>query len=182
MAAFYAMTGEDIFSASKSSASEHSHDAQRILHTLRTTAWGAEAFGFSNTLVDDAINANMISLEEGIFERKFNSGQAIIRHIFSFPEAELITSNDTEFDYELFYEACLLSWQFLLKRDDDLIAESLDKYAEARQRIWERDGTNSATQRDHFRCLEENAGNFGSSCGQSIAVPQFCPVFQFLED
>lgn len=176
------MTGETLFSALADDQDENYHDAKKILHTLRTTSWGAGAFGLSNVLLDDAVDAGLLTPAEEVFERKFNAGQAVIRHILAIPGDELARETDTDFDYELFYDACLLSWQYLLTRDDVTKAAALLKYNSARERIWRRDGTNAATQRIHFECLEGDTAAFGANCGQSIGVPQYCPIFSLIAE
>lgn len=179
--AFYAMTGESIFSALADAESANHHDSIKILHTFRNSSWGANSFGLSNTLLSHAINAGMITPDEAVFERKFNSGQAIIRHISAISSDSLSIENDTDFDYELFYDSCLLSWQYLVDPSEELRVAAVEKYNLARSRVWARDGTNAATQRIHFECLEASVSGLSHGCGQSIGVPQYCPIFNLLK-
>lgn len=181
VALFHNETGESFFSTIRDPDSPNFHDATRIMHSLQNSAWGSGSFGFASFLLQHQEQAKMLTLEEANFYRKFNAGQAIIHHILSFPEDALTHQLETDFDYELYYDACLLSWKNSLNPSEELRTAAIEKYSLAKQRIWGRDGINAAVQRIHLECLENDAHNFGQSCGQSIGVPKFCPIFQILE-
>lgn len=182
LGAFHSNNGVSVFDAAADRQSEFHFDARTILHTLNVTAWGAGAFDFSDFLLNAQIDAGMIDEEERRFLGKFNTAQATARFIKRYDPADLMLPLRSDYDYESFYDACLLSWLYMLEPKRDLLEASMSKYINFKAQLESRDGTNAPTQRDHLICLEGNYANYGKNCGSSIGVPTYCPIFHLIAD